>query len=95
MEQIVLNVILKPKEGKREQLLIQLKKVKDASRAEEGCVKYDLHESLLDDTFVLYEVWKDAAAVDHHIATSHYQEYREAIKDIVTSRELHRLKVIE
>lgn len=94
MEPIVITAILVPKEGLEEQLLQELQKVQTASRAEAGCIRYDLHQSLDNSTFVLYEVWKDNEAVDSHIQSSHYQEYRANIADIVATREVHKLKTI-
>jgi quinol monooxygenase YgiN len=95
METIVITAILKPKEGFEQQLLSELKKVQVSSRQEAGCINYNLHQSVEDQTFVLYEVWENPAAMDHHIQSSHYQEYRENITDIVSSREVYKLKAIE
>jgi quinol monooxygenase YgiN len=95
MEPIIITAILKPKEGFQEQLLSELKKVQAASREEAGCIKYNLHQSVGDYTFVLYEVWKDNEAVEHHIQSSHYKEYRDNISDIVSTREVYKMKTIE
>ena len=95
MEPIIITAILKPKEGFQEKLLLELKKVQLASKEEAGCIKYDLHQSVEDHTFVLYEVWKDNEAVESHIQSSHYQEYRDNITDIVSIREVYKLETIE
>lgn len=95
MEPIIITAILKPKEGFEEQLLSELKKVQVASRQEIGCIKYNLHHSVEDNTFVLYEVWEDNEAIERHIKSSHYQEYRENIADIVSTREVYKMKAIE
>jgi quinol monooxygenase YgiN len=95
MGAIIITAILKPKEGLEEQLLSALKKVQEASRKEVGCIKYNLYKSVEDNTFVLYEVWENNEAIENHIQTSHYQEYRENITDIVSIREVYKLKAIE
>ncbi|MED1470004.1 putative quinol monooxygenase [Bacillus salipaludis] len=59
-----------------------------------GCIKYDWHQSE-DQTFVLYEVWKDEEALEHHIQSAHYQEYRNNIADLVSTREVYKLKIME
>lgn len=44
-----------------------------ASRAEEGNISYDLHESITDpNTMAFIELWKDQAAIDFHNATEHF-----------------------
>lgn len=95
MEPTIITAILKPKEGLEEQLLLELKKVQKGSREEVGCIKYDVHQDVEDHTFVLYEVWKDNEAVDNHIRSKHYQEYRENITNMVSTREVYRLKIVK
>jgi quinol monooxygenase YgiN len=94
METIVITAILKPKQGSEQQLLSELKKVQSKSRKEAGCINYNLHQSVDDQTFVLYEVWENKKAMDQHIESSHYQEYRENIADLVATREVYKLKAI-
>lgn len=92
---VTVNAILEPKEGHAEQLFLELKKVQQASREEEGCIQYNIHQSVDTNTFVLYEVWKDQDAVDSHAQTAHYQEYRKNTAEHLSSREVYRLKLIE
>ncbi|MCA0150768.1 antibiotic biosynthesis monooxygenase [Rossellomorea vietnamensis] len=40
-----------------------LSEVQAASKEEAGCIKYDLYQSE-DQTFVLYEVWKDEEVLE-------------------------------
>jgi len=45
------------------------------TRAEAGCINYDLHESAENPReFVLYENWASAAHLDTHLKTPHIQE---------------------
>lgn len=94
MEPIVITAILKPKENKADQLLAELNKVGEASRAEAGCLSYVLHQSIEDDTFVLHESWKDKDALESHINAPHYQEYRANTADLVSERKVFKLKAI-
>lgn len=94
MDSIVITAVLKPKEGFAEPFLSALKKVQAASRQEAGCIKYDLHQSIEQNTFVLFEVWENEAALEHHTQTSHYNEYRQNIADIVVTREVYKLKEV-
>lgn len=95
MEPIIITAVFKPKENVEDQLLMELKKVQKASREEAGCLKYDLHQSIDDHTFVFHEAWKDKDALDSHIQSKHYQEYRENTADLVSTREVYKLKTIQ
>lgn len=92
MEPIIITAILKSKENLEEQLLLELKKVQIASLEEEGCIMYTLYQSVEENTFVLHEIWKDAEALERHIQSRHYQEYRENISNLVLTREVYKLK---
>nr|WP_308786943.1 putative quinol monooxygenase [Planomicrobium stackebrandtii] len=94
MEPIVITAILKPKENMEERLLAELIKVQEASQAEAGCLNYVLHQSIEDDTFVLHETWKDQDALQSHIESLHYQEYRTNIADLIAKREVFKLKTV-
>ena len=55
-----------------------------ATRQEEGCVSYDLHESqAAPGTFVTVEVWRDQAALDGHMGTPHIAAAFAAVGDHV------------
>jgi len=56
----------------------------EPTRAEAGCIKYDLHHSSDDPgAFMFYEIWKSKEALDEHIATPHLQNFLEKTKDIL------------
>lgn len=95
MQTIVITAVLKPKDGCEQKLLQALQKVKAASREEAGCLRYDLHRGIDEPTFVLHEAWKDSEAVQSHIQSAHYQEYRESTADLLASRDVYRLQTIE
>lgn len=94
MEPIVITAILKAKENMEEQLLAELVKVQEGSRREAGCLNYDLHQSIEDGTFVLHETWKDNDALESHVGSSHYQEYRTNTADLLSKREVYKLKAL-
>ena len=59
-----------------EQVITILRQLTTASRQEPGCVTYVAHV-VEDDpaTVVIYEQYKDAAALDHHRNTPHFHEF--------------------
>ncbi len=94
MDAIVITAILKPKENMESQLRAELDKVLEASRQEAGCLNYVLHQSIEDDTFVLHETYQDKDALENHVNSSHYQEYRANIADLIERREVFKLKAL-
>jgi len=72
----VLNALWKAKEGQEEVILNVLKTMTPLSRAEPGCRHYQAHRAVEDSRlFFLYEVYDDAAAVDAHRASTHFQTH--------------------
>ena len=56
-----------------------MKRMVDASRAEEGCVEYGYAEDVFDPGLIhVKELWADQAALDRHFASSHIAEWRAA-----------------
>lgn len=52
------------------------------TRNEPGCERYDLFRIKESDaSFHLFEIYEDAAALDHHRGTEHYKNYRAVIAD--------------
>ncbi len=50
-----------------------LNRLAAASRAEEGCIGYEIYQSTISPTeLVIVETWKDQAALDIHAGTPHY-----------------------
>ena len=49
--------------------------LRTASLAEPGCLGYEVMRGNADEpgTFVLYETWRDQAALDEHYGTEHFQ----------------------
>ena len=56
-----------------------LKKMLAPTRAEKGCILYELHEVIGDPCqFVFFEIWESAVALDAHTRTPHFQELQRA-----------------
>ena len=62
------------------------------SRAEPGCLQYDLHTDRNDpDRLVMIERWQDDAALDRHLATPHFAALGAALDGKVTGVDIARL----
>ena len=73
-----------------------LRQLRDASRAEAGCLAYDVARGVDDRAvFVLHEVWRDQAALDAHYAEPHFVDLGlNGIRPLATSRIGHRCSAI-
>ncbi len=73
-----------PKAGKEEALEALLRGMTAPSRAEAGCVFYNLDRPTEGDlSFHFFECWRDAAAVDAHREAPHYKDYRARLGDLI------------
>ena len=68
--QVVATIPAKPEAA--DQVRAALQELVDATRAEDGCMSYDLFESgSAPETFVTVERWRDAASLEAHMTTPH------------------------
>jgi len=59
--------------GTEGQLRVLLQGMLAPTRAELGCKQYELYESDRGGRFYLCETWESQAALDQHMATSHFK----------------------
>jgi quinol monooxygenase YgiN len=75
-ENIVLIARLKVKADKVEEAKAAALAIVEPSRKEAGCINYDIHQSIEDETvFFWHETWAGKAALDEHFATPFFQEF--------------------
>ncbi len=76
-----------------EKLLVELR---DRSRAEPGCVSYDVARGIDDPAvFVLHEVWRDQAALETHYAEEHFTRLGvNGIRPLAKERIGHRCRLV-
>ncbi len=72
---IVLAVTWVAAEGEADAVADILQQLQPLSRAEPGCLQYDVHRDPDDPcSFFLFERYADQAALDAHAASVHFQE---------------------
>lgn len=77
---------LKAKKGAEEEMEAILRKAVQNVASEEGTLTYTLHRSQKDPgTFMFYEKYKDADALNTHSTTPHFKAMFGALKDLVDS----------
>lgn len=81
---IVANIVANP--GKIDLVHAELKKLIDVTRAEEGCVQYDLHQNNDNPAhFMFFENWESRELWQTHMSAPHLAEYMAATDGAVES----------
>ncbi|MEW4530001.1 MAG: putative quinol monooxygenase [Maioricimonas sp. JB045] len=79
MSALTIVAIIKAKADRVELVKSELEKLIPVTRAEEGCLQYDLHQDNDDPTrFLFFENWESRALWQKHMAAPHLQEYAAA-----------------
>lgn len=64
----------------------ELEKLIDITRAEEGCLQYDLHQDNENPAhFLFYENWESRDLWQQHMNNAHLAKYMKATEDAVAS----------
>ena len=87
ISKIVVFASFYPKKEKNDEVKEIILAMVNPTRSEEGNEIYNFYEAKKDDdknnSFHLFEVYKDSAALDFHRNTSHYKNYRSKILDLL------------
>lgn len=96
MKKLSLVAFLYATPGKETALAAHLASLVDRSRAEAGCINYDMHQSEQDPTvFVMYENWVDRAALDLHFTMPYMQETLAVLPSLLRAPlEMHYLNML-
>ncbi len=85
-KQITLIATVTAKPGKAETLGEHLAAMVAPSRAEPGCINYDLHRSKRDDSvWVLYENWRSKEDLDAHMKLPPFVGLSAALPDLIAN----------
>ena len=79
----IIFVTLTPKSGKEADLETLLRGMCEPSRAEAGCITYNLYKKVDGGAFHFFEIWKTQADLDAHREEPHYKNFREKLGDLV------------
>ena len=62
----------------------ELEKLINTTRAEEGCLQYDLHQDNEDPAhFLFFEIWESRELWQTHMGAQHLQDYLAATADAI------------
>ena len=74
---------VRAKAGQEARLRQELQRLVTPTRAEAGCLRYDLHESKTETGwFLLYETWKSQMDLDAHFQTPYLQAFFQLAPEI-------------
>lgn len=77
------------KAGKKTELFAHAQKLIAATRAEQGCISYELLDDPFDSGSCMFvERWADKAALDRHLSTQHISEWRKASLPLIEGKSL-------
>ncbi len=81
MKALFVTIYMKPEH--RERLLEELRNdAYGSERHEPGCMMFNITQDDSDSSVLhLFEVYRDDAAIDAHVAAPHFQRFAEATKD--------------
>ena len=83
------------KEEKRDLVKAELLKLINSTRAEAGCINYDLHQDITDpNLFLFYENWESRELWQTHMGNQHLADYMKATDGAVVEfilNEMNRL----
>ncbi|MFK8008759.1 MAG: putative quinol monooxygenase [Saprospiraceae bacterium] len=83
------------KEEKRELVKTELLKLIDSTRAEEGCINYDLHQDNENENlFLFYENWTNRELWQKHMGNEQLAEYMKATDGAVEEFSINEMSVI-
>lgn len=74
----------KAKAGKEEQVFQAILALIAPTRAEDGCITYELHRAQSDPAlFCLYELWRTRQDLDDHLATPYLQAFLDKAPELL------------
>jgi quinol monooxygenase YgiN len=82
-EPLTLVARVRAKAGQHARLRQELQRLVAPTRAEAGCLRYDLHESKAEPGwFLLYETWKSEADLDAHFQTPYLKAFFHLVPEL-------------
>lgn len=95
MAKLTIVANIKANADKVELVRAELLKLIDITRAEEGCINYDLHQDNENPVhFMFYENWESRELWQKHMANQHLEDYMAATEGAVAEFTLNEMTVI-
>jgi quinol monooxygenase YgiN len=83
--EVTVFALIKAKPGMEETVKKELLALVGPTRAEEGCINYDLHQSIdQSGHYRFYENWTSKELLDRHLQSAHVQRFVAKIDQLLT-----------
>lgn len=84
--QVIVTALFLSQPGYEDTLRAELESLVAPTRAEPGCIRYDLHEAAEQPTsFAFLETWRSEADLERHLASAHIRTLRERLPALVAA----------
>ena len=95
MSKLTIVAQIKAKSDQIELVKSELLKLIDTTRAEQGCLQYDLHQDNDDPAlFLFFENWESRDLWQTHMSAQHLQDYLSATDGAIEDFKLHEMTQI-
>ncbi|MDA8415312.1 MAG: putative quinol monooxygenase [Desulfobacteraceae bacterium] len=96
MSRITVIARIVAKQKSQEIVRSELLKLVSATRKEEGCLEYTLHQDNDNPlVFIFYENWKDESCLEKHMNSEHFRNYVSATDGMLDEKAVNKLTRIE
>ncbi len=96
MSRITVIARIVAKEKSQEIVRSELLKLVSATRKEEGCLEYTLHQDNDNPlVFMFYENWKDESSLARHMNSEHFRNYVSVTDGMLDEKAVNKLTRIE
>ena len=96
MTNLTVNATIQARRGSEGTVLDSLVQLLAPTRAEDGCIAYDLHQDTEDPhLFIFHETWESEEHLDRHLASEHIAANRERISDHIVSLDVRKLRRVQ
>lgn len=96
MSRITVIARIVAKETSQEIVRSELLKLVSATRKEEGCLEYTLHQDNDNPlVFMFYENWKDESSLARHMNSEHFRNYVSVTDGMLDEKAVNKLTRIE
>ena len=90
---VVATIKVKPEHV--EQVKLEVFKLTAASKAEQGCIQYDLHQDNANsNVFIIYEIWENKERLQEHAESPHFQNYVKVTDGMVDEFVINEMTII-
>jgi quinol monooxygenase YgiN len=82
-ERVAVVALIRAKPGQEERVASELRALLEPTRAETGCLNFDMHRSTTDPgRFMFHENWTSEEALEAHFRTPHIQRWVSLVDEL-------------